>query len=328
VLACDIMSSPHTSRRCGMHAPVSTTDVDVWRHFETRQASWEIERRHLQMQLARQRKEKQAKDRAHSERVAYRAKRTATEWKREDDLVSAHERMLLSTAGQEQGTRNAEDTLHEMSSSLHEDGATKLHLSDRRTLEERDQSTDDQRGNRGTSHYRATMNAGAAEFALERREFAEHRKEALRSFGWAKADEELEASLHATVSQQLPTGPGARGHLQTPGRWRADLQTIEPGAWVNEATDAEVQRAKTTQMQEHVRSVRNYEARRDTVVGMLNKWGDVQERVTDAKYAAWRTKVDANTSPRTPSWPDKQTHRVGLQLHTPVLSSPRRLANR
>lgn len=287
-----------------MHAPVSTTDVDVWRHFETRQASWEIERRHLQMQLARQRKEKQAKDRAHAERVAYRAKRTATEWKREDDLVSAHERMLLSTAGQEQGTRNAEDALHEMSSSLHEDGATKLHLSDRRTLEERDQSTDDQRGNRGTSHYRATMNAGAAEFELERREFAEHRKEALRSFGWAKADEELEASLHATVSQQLPTGPGARGHLQTPGRWRADLQTIEPGAWVNESTDAEVQRAKTTQMREHVRSVRNYEARRDTVVDMLDKWGNVQGEQLRASSA----EPQAHTPARAPAHAQPPTH--------------------
>jgi len=307
-----------------MHAPVSTSDVDVWRHFETRQAHWEVERRHMQMQLQRQRQQKERKERSQKADVAFRSKRVATDWKREDDVIATHERTQVARGSKEAEIRDADDALQQASSSLQSDGETKLHLGNREAVERYDQTTDDQYERRGSRHWAATMRAGEEEFAFEFAESRRARSEACRGFKWSKADEMAENALSRTVERQLQTGPGGREHLQTPGPWRADLQNMDPGAWRNRPRGAETERAKTAQTFAHARAVRDYDSRRGRVTSTLDNWGNVQERVADARFGAWRTKVDAQRSPRTPSWPDKRTHRMGPPVKNAVLAkSPR-----
>jgi len=277
----------------------------------------------MQMQLQRQRQQKLTKERSQAAAVAAKAKRIANDWKREDDVMVLHERTQLARSGKEAEIRAADDALQQASSSLQSDGETRLHLDNRALVEKYDQAIDGQYEHFGSSSWRATMKEGEDEFAFERRESARGRKEALRGFGWSKADEHDEDALRSIVQQQLQTGPGAVDHLQTPSSWRTERLSMEPGAWRNEPTMAEVERAKTAQMLAHARSVRDYDSRRDRVTSVLGNWGSVQERVAEARYGAWRTKVDSQHSPRASSWAAKSMHRVSPPVHHPVLKSPR-----
>jgi len=308
-----------------MHAPVSTCDKDTFKHFQTRQAAWNIERRHLQLQMERLRQEKLAKAKAKKADTAAKAKKLASDWERKDALVNQHAVVQNAIGASEQGARHEERRLREMEEKLKRENEVAAHLANREAMEALSAANDAEIVRCGAEAWSRGMQVGAEEFALERIEYAKAQKAAVRDFGWSKADERLQEDVRRTTSKQLPTGPGALNHRQTPATWRADQLSMSPAAWGSHPINATVERAKTAQMRAHGKHMRGLEQRRGHVTAVMENWADLGVRVSDTHYKAWRVKVDAVHSPRTPVWPDKSTHRIRPSSIPPSpASTPRR----
>jgi len=294
-----------------MAAAASTSDEDTFGHFQMKQQAWQIERRHLQLQMERVRQQQLAKERKKKAGVAQKAKKLASDWKVEDALLRDNARVQKSIGATEHAERLLKEEIRQKEVKLLHGIDVQTHLANREMVEDRFVRQDAELARRGEQQWARGMRAGAEEVALEKLERDRFRRTSNREFAWAKEDVVADTEVRKVTGRPLPTGPGAIEHRQTPARtWRVESLTMSPAAWTNSPTDATVERAKTAQMRSHRQKTTAYEQRRAHVTSTLDAWGDVGVRVGDAKYAAWRHKVDAVHSPRNPGWPDKSTHRI------------------
>jgi hypothetical protein len=318
-----------------MHSPRSmqlklspSYDVDRFRHFEARQNAWAIERRHMQIQLERERQQKLAKGKTRQASVAAKSKQLAASW-RSEDVVKVHDeaRVQSSRGRTEAETRQMESMCRNFNESLHHDKEVSDQLGHRKAIEERARAHDRRYEHRGTHHWANVMETGAARFATERADFEKAQAAALKGFAWAKVDEAAEDELAREVKgpqSRLPTGPGAAQHHQTPGVWRAAQLSMAPARWHTSPLNSEVVRASSAQSHGHARERKQRAAEREHADAMLHKQALCLEQVAERSYASWRHKVDATRSAQTPSWPDQRTHRIRATTLSPR-ESPRRM---
>ena len=81
-----------------MQLQIFEEDVDVHRHFETRQKDWIVERRHLANQLNREREVVQARKAAAAAEAARRKQKLTAAWKGEDAVLEAYRMEQVSIA--------------------------------------------------------------------------------------------------------------------------------------------------------------------------------------------------------------------------------------
>ena len=317
-----------------MHSPRSmqlklspSFDEDRFRHFEARQNAWAIERRHMQIQLERERQHKLARDKTKQATVAAKSKQLAASWRREEGVRVHDEARVQSARGRvEAEARQVESACRMLNESLHHDKEVHDQFEHRKAIEDRARAHDRRSEHRGTHHWANVMEAGAARFARERVEFHNSQAAALKGFAWAKVDEADKAELVREVEgpeSRLPTGPAALQHRQTPGSWRAAQLSMAPARWQTSPLNAEVVRAQSAQAHENLRVRKQRAADRERMEAMLQKRADLLGRVADRSYASWRHKVDTVRPPQTPSWPDQRTHRIRATTLSPR-ASPRR----
>ena len=148
-----------------MHAPVSTCDLDTFKHFQTRQAAWNIERRHLQLQMERLRQEKLAKAKAKKADTAAKAKKLASDWERKDALVNQHAVVQNAIGASEQGARHEERRLREMEEKLKRENEVAAHLANREAMEALSAANDAEIVRCGAEAWSRGMQVGAEECA-------------------------------------------------------------------------------------------------------------------------------------------------------------------
>ena len=165
-----------------MQLQIFEEDVDVHRHFETRQKDWIVERRHLANQLNREREVVQARKAAAAAEAARRKQKLTAAWKGEDAVLEAYRMEQVSIAQQEQNTRQANDANRAAAAELRRKEHTDLILSSRDSVESRERAADDLAEKVGQAHWKFGMQRGAREFALERAEGGAARTAAVRGF--------------------------------------------------------------------------------------------------------------------------------------------------
>lgn len=320
-----------------MQLQIYSEDVDQHRHFETRQHAWEVERRHLQMQINRERAAAQNKKRMEAEAAKIRRARLAAAWKVTDELTRGYEHEQLGVAKEEQSTRNVADVTTGMTQALLHEGRMKHTLGSYERLKQADKAAGALAERQGQQSWRIGMERGAREVGLEKKEESRDRVNAVRGFRWAKEDEKRQMKLDATtgstrlvasrmVETRLPTAPVASGHAMSPGTWRPDSQTVAPGAWRTSQVDAQVQRARSTERLHHHKRLLAQTQRITAKTHTLDKWVASGQNVSSARYRAWRLKVDATKPPSTFKWPDSATHRRSTPVPPSAPSSPRAMS--
>lgn len=332
-----------------MQTKIYEGDVDQFRHLETRAKEWLLERSHLEKQIHRQRMQEVVRKRVASEAAKQRRLRVDKEWKVKEQLVDSFVKQLQPGLGaNEQNERHADDTMARTLSGCdarilvkNAEGETPLRknasrktagglkheakmqqtLGVRECIEQRDAAADDLAQRHGEAKWQIGMERGGREVALEKAAEVQQRLNALRGFTWAKEDEKADLKHDASSgsarliasrlpSTRLPTAPVKSGHAMSPGIWRVDTQSMAPGTWQNTQLDAQIEQAKEADRKFKGKQVAEAKQRRGATDRYLGNWTDAQLNVRDARYRAWRLKVDAGHRRAVFGWTHPSTYRV------------------
>lgn len=261
-----------------------------------------------------------------------------------DDLVArtisgADARILVkNTEGEGMLTGGAKSPRHMATRGLIHQGKVQHVLDTRACIESREKAADDLAQSQGDAKWKIGMQRGAKEVELEKAEEAQFRRHAVRGFRWAKEDEASERQLDAAAgtarkigsrdpSTRLPTSPVKGGHAMSPGTWRVETQNMAPGAWRNSQLDSQVNQAKEADRLAKDRLVAEAKRRQTLNTRFIENWSNAQLNVRDARYRAWRLKVDAAHPPKTWGSLHASTHRVSRPAspseRRPLYESPR-----
>ena len=349
-----------------MQTKIYEEDVDKFRHYETRAKEWLLERSHLERQIHRQRMQEAARKQMASEAAKQRRLKVEKEWKMKEQLVDSFVKQLQPGLGtNEQNERHADDAMartisggdarimvkntegetplkknasRKTAGGLKHEGHMQHTLGLRVAIEQREAAADDLAQRQGEARWQIGMERGAREVELEKAAEVQARLNALRGFRWAKEDEKADLRHDASCgstrlvasrlpSTRLPTAPVKSGHALSPGIWRVDTQSVTPGAWKNTQLNAQVEQAKEADRKLKGRQVAEAKQRQGATDRYLGNWTDAQLNVRDARYRAWRLKVDAGHGRAVFGWPHKSTHRVMRPVSPseprPTAESPR-----
>ena len=297
---------------------MNPSDVDKFGNFESRRLAWDIERRHLQQQLQRERWTQQAKKHL-----------AADESKRRRDQILERKKLAENAAASYQTTQEGIEaqakTLRKVAIVHGESARQMRHEAEldnlagaRAFVDQRDHAALSLLQQHGSEHWKLLNAKGAKEYALERQRERERMKRALRGLKWAKEDREMEATLESAAKP--PRVP------QSPGQWRADTMSIRPGPWRSSQVDAQVEQAKKKAIRAHSAQRQRIQNRQAATTGYIELLADTSAKVSMATYDAWRLKVDATRSSVSDyNWPDKKVHRLSSQVSPrPPLPSPTR----
>lgn len=209
-------------------------------HWATWAKSWNVERRHLQGQINRDRENEKARKENKAALARRRRERIEMGWSVDSGVASSHSKSQGDRAAQDTVIRKAEDANSETNRTLHHEAKTTLTVSARAHVETRVGAADVLSARHGEEHWKSLMQRGAKVYELEQRQNKDKRERAIRGYKWAKEDESHDLKTDETggttrtsptrlVSTRLPTSKAPSGHSQSPGAWRTSQQNMVPG---------------------------------------------------------------------------------------------------
>lgn len=256
---------------------LSPADLDVHGHVATASAEWKVQRQHLQQQLERERKRKEGQRVRAKSAASTRAIRTSDAWTLKDVVARQHTAEQNGIAAADRSIADADANLAREYNSASKQLAVTRNAGQRIALEGRARALDRRAERHGAALWQRGMQRGRQEYNLQAKEEAEERKAALRGFAAAEKMEQRHQALSELLRQTLPTGPvGGTNTLGSGGQ---------------------MEREKHKRWTEHRTRIGERDDRMST--RHLQKQEDVLRKVAEARYDAWRQKVDVKFEPGT-----------------------------
>lgn len=259
-----------------MHAKPDASRPDSYRHFETRQLQWQLEREHLLRQLTHEqnlRDKRLEQMRSDADTFSFKV---ASSWSVSDSIALARKVEQRAQGGQDSVMRRADNALHVAKIEVRRTVSDNMVAGQRTAIEAKTSSHDARfdaaqarRWDRGVEHARTELHlteGGERE-----------REQATRDFAAHKRADETHQKLSGIMRQQLPFG-GPRNGTNTLG------------------TGGQMQRESERRWREH-RAKADERVRRASD-RHLDRTTAVLARVSDMRGRSWRSKVDTDVSAR------------------------------
>ena len=297
-----------------MQSKLATGEIDKFDHFQTKKAAWQVERRHMERQIARRREQQQVHEHAKKAAAASRAKMLAETRRAQDELEKERTKVQAAVHVTEQNNRDGGDHLRSTWRTKKAEGASLQLEASHALAEEMAHARELERIRIGTERWQRGIQSGVEDVEFERAESEKYRCHARRECLWHGSDKLRDDRLRSLKSRQLPTGPGILEHQQVPGSWRAELLSMSCGCWESTPRHGTIERAHSAHTKSHRVQVSDRRRRQRDVATMLVGREAAHAHAAGTTFEAWKLKVGTKHLAGSTSLLSSSTRRMGCPV--------------